>query len=520
MVPVLLQRLADVHDTVRATRSRNEKRDLLAQLLAEAEPVELALVATYLSGRLRQRRTGLGWQSWGAAPAPADAATLSVTDVDRAFEAMSAATGQGSRGARTTLLGDLLRRATAAEQDYLRALTLGEVRQGALDSVLLDAIASATSVPPAAVRRAAMFTPDSGDVALAAATGGVEALERIGLRPGRPVRPMLAGTAPDVAAALATIPAGSGCYVDRKLDGVRVQVHRVGDEVRVYTRSLDDITDRLPGVVEGARRLPASTVVLDGEVLLLADGRPRPFQETASLVAQQTTQRTTQQTATGDPRLVVSYFDLLHADGDDLLDEPLAARLERLTSLLPDEQVVPRVHLTDPSDPAELATASAFFADTLAAGHEGVVVKDDGAPYAAGRRGGAWVKVKPRHTLDLVVTAVEWGSGRRQGLLSNIHLAARGEDGEPVMLGKTFKGMTDEVLRWQTERFLSLETRRSGHVVHVRPEQVVEIAFDGVQRSTRYPGGVALRFARVLRYRDDKPVAEIDTLETVRSHLG
>jgi DNA ligase-1 len=361
-----------------------------------------------------------------------------------------------------------------------------------------------------------MFTPDSGEVALAAATGGVEALEQIGLRPGRPVRPMLAGTAPDVAAALATIPAGSGCYVDRKLDGVRVQVHRVGDEVRVYTRSLDDITDRLPGVVEGARRLPVSTVVLDGEVLLVADGRPRPFQETSALVAQQTTQ----QAASRDPRLVVSYFDLLHADGDDLLDDPLAARLERLTSLLPDHQVVPRVHLADPADPAGLTAASTFFADTLAAGHEGVVVKDDGAPYAAGRRGGAWVKVKPRHTLDLVVTAVEWGSGRRQGLLSNIHLAARGEDGEPVMLGKTFKGMTDEMLRWQTERFLSLETRRSGHVVHVRPEQVVEIAFDGVQRSTRYPGGVALRFARVLRYRDDKPVTEIDTLETVRSHLG
>ncbi len=524
MVRVLLQRLADVHDTVRGTRSRNQKRDLLAQLLAEAEPEELPLVATYLSGRLRQRRTGLGWQSWGAAPAPADAATLSVADVDAAFDAMAAATGQGSRGARTALLGDLLRRATAAEQGYLRALALGEVRQGALDSVLLDAIASATSVPPATVRRAAMFTPDSGDVALAAMTGGVEALEQIGLRPGRPVRPMLAGTAPDVAAALATIPAGSGCYVDRKLDGVRVQVHRVGDEVRVYTRSLDDITERLPSVVEGARRLPVSTVVLDGEVLLVADGRPRPFQETSALVAQQTiqqtTQRTTQQAAAGDHRLVVSYFDLLHADGDDLLDEPLAARLERLTSLLPDDQVVPRVHLADPSDPALLAAASTFFEETLAAGHEGVVVKDDGAPYAAGRRGGAWVKVKPRHTLDLVVTAVEWGSGRRQGLLSNIHLAARGEDGEPVMLGKTFKGMTDEMLRWQTERFLSLETRRSGHVVHVRPEQVVEIAFDGVQRSTRYPGGVALRFARVLRYRDDKPVTEIDSLENVTRLLG
>ena len=511
MLLVLLKRLADVHDTVRRTRSRNEKRDLLAQLLAEAEPQELPLVATYLSGRLRQRRTGLGWQSWGDAPPPADTPTLAVADVDAAFEAMSTATGHGSRAARTTLLADLLGRATTVEQEYLRALALGEVRQGALDSVLLDAIASATSVPLPTVRRAAMFTPDSGDVALAAATGGVAALEEIGLRPGRPVRPMLAATAPDVAAALATVPAGSGCYVDRKLDGVRVQVHRVDDEVRVYTRSLDEITERLPGLVAAALRLPSRRVVLDGEVLLVVDDRPRPFQETASVVAQQG--------AADDPRLVASYFDLLHLDGDDLLDEPLAVRLERLTELLPDDQVVPRVHLPDPTDPSQLAGASAFFDETLTAGHEGVVVKHAGAPYAAGRRGGAWVKVKPRHTLDLVVVAVEWGSGRRRGLLSNIHLAARGEDGELVMLGKTFKGMTDEMLRWQTERFLGLETSRSGHVVHVRPEQVVEVAFDGVQRSTRYPGGVALRFARVLRYRDDKGPADADTLASVRAHL-
>jgi DNA ligase 1 len=511
MVPVLLQRLVDVHARVRRTRSRNDKRDLLAALLAEAEPTELALVATYLSGRLRQRRTGLGWQSWGAAPAPADTATLVLSDVDAAFESMSAATGQGSRGARAALLSDLLARATQDEQDYLRALALGEVRQGALDSVLLDAIAAATSVPPATVRRAAMFTPDSGDVALAAATGGAEALRRIGLQPGRALRPMLAGTAPDVRAALAAIPPGSGCYVDRKLDGVRVQVHRVGDDVRIYTRSLDEITDRLPRVVAAARRLPASQVVLDGEVLLVADGRPRPFQETASVVGQLS--------AADDPRLQVSFFDLLHLDGDDLLDRPLGDRIARLDPLLSDELLVPRLHLPDPADDRQADLASRFFDDTVSSGHEGVIVKDAAAPYAAGRRGGAWVKVKPRHTLDLVVIAVEWGSGRRAGLLSNIHLAARGPGGDPVMLGKTFKGMTDEMLQWQTERFLALETGRSGHVVHVRPEQVVEVAIDGVQSSSRYPGQVALRFARVLRYRDDKSADEADTIETLRDLL-
>ena len=509
---MLLQRLVQVHDHVRRTRSRNEKRDAVAVLIAEASPEELPVVATYLSGRLRQRRTGLGWQSWGSWPDPADEPRLSVADVDRAFERIAAATGTGSRGTRAALLVDLLGSATSEEQRYLQALALGEVRQGALDSVLLDAVAAATGVPGSTVRRAAMFTPDSGDVAVAAVTGGVEALERIGLRPGRPLRPMLASTAPDVAAALGTITTGSGCFVDRKLDGVRVQVHRVGGEVWIYTRSLDEITDRLPRVVDDALRLPASDFVIDGEVLLVDDGRPRPFQETASVVGQQT--------AANDPRLQVSYFDLLHVDGEDLLDHPLSERVERLSRLLPEQQLVPRLHLADPTEPTQGEAARTFFEQTLAAGHEGVVVKDATAPYAAGRRGGAWVKVKPRRTLDLVVVAVEWGSGRRQGLLSNIHLAARGDDGEPVMVGKTFKGMTDETLRWQTERFLGLETHREGHVVHVRPEQVVEIAIDGVQRSTRYPGGVALRFARVLRYRDDKGVDEADTIGTLRDLLA
>jgi DNA ligase 1 len=508
---VLLHRVVEVHDHVRGTRARNQKRDLLAQLLAETAPTDLPLAATFLSGRLRQRRTGMGWQSWGEAPPPAATPALTLAEVDEAFGAIAAAAGQGSRGARAALLEQLLRRATPEEQRYLRALALGEVRQGALDSVLLDAVAAATSVPAALVRRAAMFTPDSGDVAVAAATGGVEALQGFGLRPGRPLRPMLASSAPDVETALRAFVGDAGCYVDRKLDGVRVQVHRTEEEVRVFTRSLEEVTERLPGVVAATRALPVARVVLDGEVLLMAKGRPLPFQETAAAVAQM---------AGGpDDRLAVSYFDLLHVDGTDLLDRPLGERLETLTHLLPPAHVVARLHLPAPLGAAESEGAHAFFTETLAAGHEGVVVKDAAAPYAAGRRGGAWVKVKPRHTLDLVVVGVEWGSGRRQGLLSNIHLAARGPGGEPVMLGKTFKGLTDETLRWQTERFLALETGRSGHVVHVRPEQVVEVAFDGVQRSSRYPGGVALRFARVLRYRDDKAAAEIDTLEDVRGLL-
>jgi DNA ligase-1 len=346
-------------------------------------------------------------------------------------------------------------------------------------------------------------------VARAAFVGGAAALDEVGLEVGRPVLPMLASSAPDVAAALDKASGGTGApvAVDVKLDGIRIQVHRVGDAadtVLVATRSLDDITARLPEVVEVARSLPAASFVLDGEALALDDaGRPRPFQETASRTAM-----------SEGVRVTPYFFDVLHLDGHDLLTAPAAERADALERLVPHDHRVPRLVTDDP------AAAQDFLEHTIGSGHEGVVVKNLQAPYEAGRRGSAWVKVKPVHTLDLVVLAVEWGSGRRSGLLSNIHLGARDpRTGELVMLGKTFKGMTDEMLAWQTERFLELETHRAGHVVHVRPEQVVEIAFDGVQRSTRYPGGVALRFARVVRYRDDKPVAEIDTIDTVRAHL-
>jgi DNA ligase-1 len=506
---MLLHDLVLASTELSATSSRTAKTEIVARVLRAAAAEELDVVASYLAGAPRQRRTGLGWRGLELLPDPAPSPTLTPLDVDSLLELISGTAGNGSRAARAGLVEELFGRATQEEQEFLRALVFENLRQGAQDSVLLDGIAKAFGVPVTAVRRAAMFTPSSGEVALAALTGGRSALENFGLVPGRPLRPMLAAPAPDIAAALEKM--GGPCLVDRKLDGIRVQVHRVGDQVRVFTRSLDDVTDRLPEVVESVLDLPVTTVVLDGEVIALReDGRPRPFQETASRTGSST--RVVEQ-RTRVP-LTTYFFDVLHLDGRDLLDGPASERLATLSATLPESLQVPRT-VTDSVD-----VAQAFFDETIGLGHEGVVVKSLAAPYEAGRRGSGWVKVKPRHTFDLVVLAVEWGSGRRQGLLSNIHLgAADPATGGFVMLGKTFKGMTDEMLAWQTERFLSLETARSGHVVEVRPEQVVEVAIDGVQRSSRYPGGVALRFARVLRYRDDKPVTEIDDIETVRRLL-
>ncbi|KQX72652.1 ATP-dependent DNA ligase [Aeromicrobium sp. Root472D3] len=497
--------LADVVATslaVAATRSRIAKVAVLAELLGRLDdPDDVVTVTSYVAGSLRQRRTGLGWRSLQNLPAPADEPSLTVADVHAAFEHLSTVAGPGSQAARAAATADLFGRATPDEQAWLRSVVTGEVRQGALDSLVQEALAAAGEVPATSVRRAAMMAGSTVDVAVAALTGGEEALSTFVLQVGRPVLPMLASSATTVGEAMAK--AGGGTVaIDTKLDGVRMQVHRHGDDVLVVTRSLDDVTSRHPEVVEVARALPCHDVVLDGEVLALGpDGRPRPFQETASRAA----------SASG-VELTPAFFDVLHLDGRDLVDSPTHERLDVLESLVRPEHLVPRV-LTDDEDEAE-----AFTARVLDLGHEGVVVKSLSAPYAAGRRGATWVKVKPVHTLDLVVLAVERGSGRRSQWLSNIHLGARDGDGL-VMLGKTFKGMTDEVLRWQTERFRELQTSDDGHVVTVRPEQVVEIAFDGVQRSTRYPGGVALRFARVIGYRDDKTVAEADTLDTVRSYL-
>lgn len=501
---MLLAELVATSEEVAATRSRKAKVALLADLLAHVEPDELEVVVSYLGGALRQRRTGLGWRGVSAPAPPAAEPSLSVLEVDTAFAAMALLSGSGSQGARREAVADLFGRATAAEQAWLRAIVTGNLRQGALDAVTQEAVAQVADVPVTAVRRAAMLAGSTVDAARAAFEGE-DALAAIGLEVGRPVMPMLASSAPDVAAAMAGLsPDGTTeVAVDAKLDGIRIQVHRDGDDVLVVTRSLDDITSRLPEVVAVARSLPASRFVLDGEALALTDdGRPMAFQDTASRTAQ----------AEG-VAITPHFFDVLHVDGRDLLDAPGHERLATLDALVPERHRVRRL-ITSSAEAAD-----AFAAETIAAGHEGVVLKDLSAPYAAGRRGAAWVKVKPVHTLDLVVLAVEWGSGRRQGWLSNIHLGARDESSPTgfVMLGKTFKGMTDQMLAWQTERFLSLETHREGHVVHVRPEQVVEIAFDGLQRSTRYAGGLALRFARVVRYRDDKTPSEADTIDTVRT---
>ncbi|WP_298888788.1 ATP-dependent DNA ligase [uncultured Serinicoccus sp.] len=504
--------LAEVTSTsaaVAATRSRTDKTTLLAGALTEVaggDPREVEVVADYLAGTLPQRTVGVGWRSLRDLPEPAADASLSVLEVDAALSDLKQLAGAGSAAARTTALRDLLGRATAQEQEWLVGLLTGELRQGAGDGVLLPAIARAADVPEALVRRAVMLAGFPGPVARAALTGGSAALEEVRLEVGRPLRPMLAGSEPDVATA---VTGERELALDLKLDGIRVQAHLDRDAeqpVRLFTRSLEEITDRLPEVVEAVAALPAGSAVLDGEVIVLgADGRPEPFQVTGARTASRTDPAELARTTP-----VTTYlFDLLHLDGRDLVDEPAHERWAALGDLAPG-LVVERVSTEDP------AVAQDFFDRVVAHGHEGVVVKDPQAPYAAGRRGAGWVKVKPRRTADLVVVAVEWGSGRRQGWLSNIHLAARGDDGEPVMVGKTFKGMTDELLAWQTERFLVLETSREGHVVHVRPEQVVEVAYDAVQTSRRYAGGVALRFARVLRYRDDKPVEEIDTVESLR----
>ncbi|WP_394550676.1 ATP-dependent DNA ligase [Agromyces sp. MMS24-JH15] len=506
---MLLGDVVQAADAVASTRSRLAKVDALAGLFARLAPEEIAPTVGFLVGKPRQGRIGVGWRGIGAAMGdPVDEPTLGVLDVDAAFERLaSVEAGTGSSGERAAALRDLTGRATAAEQDFLARVILGELRTGALEGVLVDAVARAADRPVVAVRRAAMLSGDLGETARLALTGSAAELDAVGLVVGRPVLPMLAASAPTVAAAIESTGEAS---VEFKFDGARIQAHRRGDEVRVYTRNLADITHRLPEVVDVVRSFPVESVILDGETLSLdEDGGPRPFQETMSRFGAD---------ASREALLHPWFFDVLHVDGRDLLDEPLAARLAELERIAPDHRVPGVVT-------ADAGIAEGVSRDALAAGHEGVVVKAIGSPYAAGRRGASWIKVKPVHTYDLVVLACEWGSGRRTGWLSNLHLGALdpdGEFGEPggfVMVGKTFKGLTDELLRWQTERFPEIEVRRTPHAVFVAPITVVEIAIDGVQRSSRYPGGVALRFARVKRYRDDKRPEEADTIGTLRALL-
>ncbi|PCE14405.1 DNA ligase [Microbacterium sp. SZ1] len=501
-------KLADVvttAETVTSTSSRLAKIDALATLLSTADAEELPVLVGLLLAAPRQGRLGVGWRGLSALDAThAAAPELSLSDVDVALDELAASSGSGSAAARTGLLTDLASRATATEWDFLSRSMLGELRTGALAGVLLDAVARASDRPADVVRRAAMLSGDLGETAVVALTGTEEELDAIGLAVGRPVLPMLAGTAATPTAALEITGEAS---VEYKLDGARIQVHRRGDDVSVYTRSLADVTHRVPELVEIVRGLPVDDVILDGETLSLdEDGGPRPFQETMSRFGAD---------AARELALRPWFFDVLHVDGRDLIDEPLSVRLAELERVAADWRM-PGIVTADPEAAEQLSR------DALAAGHEGVLVKGIDSTYTAGRRGKAWVKVKPVLTYDLVVLGAEWGSGRRQGWLSNLHLGARdadGEFGEPggfVMVGKTFKGLTDELLRWQTEQFPAHETRRTQGTVFLDPHFVVEIAIDGVQRSPRYPGGIALRFARVKSYRADKTPAEADTIQTLR----
>ena len=506
---MLLAELARVSKDVAGTSARSRKTALLAGLFRDAAPEDVPVVIPYLAGRLPQGRIGIGWSVLREPVEAASTPTLTVHDVDAALDALAEVSGTGAQAERRRLVQELMGAATEEEQRFLVGLLTGEVRQGALDALAVEGLAAATDAPAADVRRAVMLAGSLQDVARALLAEGPGALAEFRLTVGRPVGPMLAHSAGSVGEAVDKLGA---CAVEEKLDGIRVQVHRDGADVRIFTRTLDEVTDRLPEVTAVARDLPVGRFILDGEVIALdADGRPVPFQRVAGRFGSRV------DVAAAQAALPLSpvFFDVLSLDDRDLLDLTAAERHTELAALVPEHLRVRRTVVRDPADGTERAAAEEFWSRTLRRGHEGVVVKGLDAPYSAGRRGASWLKVKPVHTLDLVVLAAEWGHGRRTGKLSNLHLGARAPDGGFVMLGKTFKGLTDATLAWQTGRLQELAVEESGHVVTVRPELVVEIAYDGLQTSSRYPAGVTLRFARVVRYREDKTAAEADTVETV-----
>jgi DNA ligase 1 len=493
--------LVDASAGVSLTSSRSRKVSILADLLRTLEPGEVAIGVGFLSGVPRQGRVGIGYSTIRAVQRhPAAEASLTLGDVDRAISEIEGAAGSGAAARRREILGDLLARATEPESGFLVRLMTGELRQGALAGLMADAVAKAAGVPGDVARRALMLSGDLTRMAEVALAGGEDGLRAIGFEIFRPILPMLASTGATVQEAMAGFERAS---VEFKLDGIRIQIHRRGDEVRIYTRNLNEITDTLPGIVDAIRRLGVTQVVLDGEALWMGADGPAPFQYTVSQID-----------SDAPPDAIVTFlFDLLHVDGEDLLDTPLDERISRLEAIAGPLKI--RGVVT--ADPDE---AQRVLDESLAAGHEGVVVKDTASLYAAGRRGRAWRKVKPVRTYDLVVLAAEWGHGRRRGWLSNLHLGARDPDtGTFVMVGKTFKGLTDELLRWQTAELQARETDRHGIAVFVRPELVVEIALDGVQSSARYPGGIALRFARVKRYRPDKSPDEADTIGDLQALL-
>ena len=497
----LLAHLVAASRDVAETSSRSRKVAILAELLAELDPDEVPSAVGFLSGLPRQGRVGVGYSTvYGLAAEPAREPSLAIADLDDAITLVQSTTGSGSATQRKELLRGLLARATDHEADFVKRLFTGELRQGALAGLMIDAVAKAAGVPGELARRALMLSGDLSRTAEIALTDGEEGLRDVGFELFRPIFPMLASTAESVADAVAGFELAS---VEWKLDGIRIQIHRRGDDIRIYTRNLNDITHALPGIVVAVRPLPVEEVVLDGEAIWMGDDGPAAFQETVSRID-----------SDAPPEGIVTFlFDLLHVDGEDLLDAPLAERAARLEALAP-ELKIPSAITADPD------VAQRVLDEALEAGHEGVVVKDAASTYSAGRRGKAWRKVKPVRTYDLVVLGAEWGHGRRQGWLSNLHLGARDpRTGEFVMVGKCFKGLTDELLTWQTEQLLAREVERRGIGVFVRPELVVEIALDGVQSSTRYPGGVALRFARVKRYRPDKDASEADTIDDLQALL-
>jgi DNA ligase-1 len=503
-----LARVVELVSRVRATSRKTEKVSLIAEVLSRTRARETELVALYLTGRLPQGRVGVGWRTIEAAmvEGPPRGEPPTLVEVDRVVDELAQDTGAGSTDRRRSALRSLLERTDDAGRRFLAQLLLGEVRQGALDGLVRDSIARASGLPASSVRQAAMFAEDVGQLARVAVQEGAEGLARFSLRLLSPVAPMLASPADDVGAALDRL--GEGAF-EYKLDGARLQVHRKGDEVRVFTRQLQDVTERTPEVVEWVRTLPVGELVLEGEALALReDGRPQPFQVTMRRFGRSKDVASARRALP----LEAFFFDCLFVEGEgDLVSAPYRERVERLGRVVPVTRQLPRLVTADRGE------AEAFLSRALEAGHEGLMAKALEAPYVAGLRGSHWLKLKRAQTLDLIVLAAEWGSGRRQGWLSNLHLGARDAgSGQPVMLGKTFKGLTDAMLRWQTERLLSLETGRDRWTVHVRPELVVEVAFSDVQESPRYPAGLALRFARVKQHRPDKPAAEADTVQAVR----
>jgi DNA ligase-1 len=503
----LLAEVVRASAAVAATASRLEKTRLIAQCLRAVDPGEVAIALPYLSGDIRQGRLTIGYASLRSAMgSPASTSALSLAEVDAAFEALKRIKGKGAASARQAQLESLFKNATAEEQDFLLRLVVGELRQGALEGVMLEALAAAANVPAAEVRRAATFAGAIAPVAQAVLAGGREALAQFSVRPMQPVLPMLAQPAEDLAAALGEL---GTALLEWKLDGARIQVHKSGTDVRIFTRNLNDVTARVPELVSSVHQSNSQSLILDGEAIALrGDGRPHPFQVTMRRFGR----KLDVEALRGELPLSVYFFDVLLRDGEALVDRGAQERHDILRQVLPSAFVTPSLVTSD------LEAAQTFYDDALAHGHEGLMAKAPGAPYESGRRGSGWLKVKSAHTLDLVVLAAEWGSGRRRGWLSNLHLGARDpESGGFVMLGKTFKGLTDETLEWQTRELLAREVARDATTVYVRPELVVEIALAGVQASPHYPGGLALRFARVRAYRPDKRAEDADTLDTVRA---